>query len=420
MLSLRDVLRQWLEHRIDVLVQRSQFRLNKIEHRLEVLDGYLIAYLNIDEVIRIVRFEDDPKAKLIARFKLTEVQADAILNLRLQIAVASSKRWRSRPSTTSCRRSAASCSSCSKSDDLQWERIAEEVKATRERYSKSTELGARRTSFADAPVIDVDLDAALIEKEPITIVLSDKGWMRALKGHVGRSRQARVQAGRQAEARHQGVRPPTSCCCSPPTARSSRWRLAAAGRPRPRRAGAPDDRPGREPRLRRRASSISRAASCSIASTGGYGFIVPEDEVVASTRKGKQVLNVTEPEEAKLVVPVDGDHVAVIGENRKMLVFKLDEVNEMTRGKGVILQRFKDGELADVRVFKKADGLDLARLAPGARSRCHGRSCATGSACARRPAGSCRRASRGPTRFGPALYRRDANAHRAHGAHQEG
>ena len=151
-LSLRDVLqRSGSSTAVEVLVRRSQFRLKKIEHRLEVLDGYLIAYLNIDEVIRIVRFEDDPKAKLIARFKLTEVQAEAILNLRLQVAVASSKRSRSGPSTTSSRKERRELKQLLKSDDLQWERIADEVKATRERYSKKTELGRRRTSFADAP-----------------------------------------------------------------------------------------------------------------------------------------------------------------------------------------------------------------------------------------------------------------------------
>ena len=177
------MLTQWLEHRIEVLVRRSTFRLKKIEHRLEVLDGYLIAYLNLDEVIRIVRFEDDPKAKLIANFKLTEVQAEAILNLRLrslsrleeiEIAAEHDKLSKER----------RELKQLLKSEDLQWERIAEEVKATRERYSKKTALGRRRSSFADAPEIEVDLDAALIEKEPITVILSEKGWIRALKGHL--------------------------------------------------------------------------------------------------------------------------------------------------------------------------------------------------------------------------------------------
>jgi topoisomerase IV subunit A len=354
-LSLRDVLRQWLEHRIDVLVKRSQFRLRKIEHRLEVLDGYLIAYLNIDEVIRIVRFEDDPKSKLIARFKLTEVQAEAILNLRLR-SLSKLEEFEIKTEHDKLSKERRQLQQLLKSDDLQWERIAEEVKATRERYSKSTKLGARRTSFAEAPVIDVDLDAALIEKEPITIVLSDKGWVRALKGHVDDLAKLEFKQG---DKLRRAIKASTTDKLLLLGTNGKIFTLEASLLPGGRGHGEPVRlmidleenhdvadvfiyQPGRK---------------LLIASTGGYGFIVPEDEVVASTRKGKQVLNVTEPEEAKLCVPVDGDHVAVVGENRKLLIFKLDEVNEMTRGKGVILQRFADGKLADVRVFKKADGL---------------------------------------------------------------
>ncbi|HEY8247360.1 MAG TPA: DNA topoisomerase IV subunit A [Hyphomicrobium sp.] len=354
-LSLRDVLRQWLEHRVDVLVKRSQFRLKKIEHRLEVLDGYLIAYLNIDEVIRIVRFEDDPKAKLIARFKLTEVQAEAILNLRLK-SLSRLEEMEIKAEHDKLSKEKRGLNQLLKSDDLQWERIADEVKATRERYSKSTPLGRRRTSFAEAPTIDVDLDQALIEKEPITVVLSDKGWMRALKGHVDDLGKLEFKQGDKLK---RALKAHTTDKILLLATNGKIFTLDGSLLPGGRGQGEPvrlmidleenhdiadafPYQPGRK---------------LLIASTGGYGFIVPEDEVVASTRKGKQVLNVSEPEEAKLIVPVDGDHVAVLGDNRKMLVFKLDEINEMTRGKGVILQRFKDGHLADARVFKKADGL---------------------------------------------------------------
>ena len=355
LLSLRDVLRQWLEHRVDVLVKRSQFRLKKIEHRLEVLDGYLVAYLNIDEVIRIVRFEDDPKGKLIARFKLTEVQADAILNLRLK-SLSKLEEMEIRGEHDKLSKEKRQLQQLLKSDDLQWERIAEEVKATRERYSKSTPLGRRRTSFADAPVIDVDLDAALIEKEPITIVLSEKGWVRALRGHVDDLGKLEFKQGDKLK---RALKASTTDKLLLLATNGKIFTLEASLLPGGRGHGEPVRlmidleenhdvadafvyQPGRK---------------LLVASTGGYGFIVPEDEVVASTRKGKQVLNVSEPEEAKLIVPVDGDHVASVGENRKLLIFKLDEVNEMTRGKGTILQRFADGKLADVRVFKKAEGL---------------------------------------------------------------
>src|SRR5581483_1205730 len=175
-LSLRDVLRRWLEHRQVVLVRRSQFRLKKIEHRLEVLDGYLIAYPNIDEVIRIVRFEDDPKAKLIKRFKLTEVQAEAILNLRLK-SLSRLEEIEIKAEHEKLSKERREIKSLLKSEEQQWDRIAEEVKATREAYSKKTELGRRRSSFADAPAIEVDLEQAMIEKEPITVILSEKGWI---------------------------------------------------------------------------------------------------------------------------------------------------------------------------------------------------------------------------------------------------
>ncbi|MFA9441988.1 MAG: DNA topoisomerase IV subunit A [Hyphomicrobium sp.] len=354
-LSLRDVLRQWLEHRIEVLVRRSEWRLTKIEHRLEVLDGYLIAYLNLDEVIRIVRFEDDPKQKLIKRFKLTEVQADAILNLRLK-SLSKLEEIAIKAEYDRLSKERRNLKKLLKSDDLQWERIAEEVRATRERYSNKTELGARRTSFAEAPEIEVDLDQAMIEKEPVTIVLSEKGWIRAMKGHVDDTSRLEFKQG---DALKRALHASTTDKLLAFATNGRIFTLEASQLPGGRGHGEPvrlmidleenhdvaelfTYEPGRK---------------LLVASTGGYGFIVPEDEVVASTRKGRQVLNVSEPDEAKVCIPVDGDQVAIIGENRKLLVFALDQINEMSRGKGMILQRFKGGGLADVRVFKKADGL---------------------------------------------------------------
>jgi topoisomerase-4 subunit A len=354
-LSLRDVLRQWLEHRIEVLVRRSEWRLTKIEHRLEVLDGYLIAYLNLDEVIRIVRFEDDPKQKLIKCFKLTEVQADAILNLRLK-SLSKLEEIAIKAEYDRLSKERRNLKKLLKSDDLQWERIAEEVRATRERYSNKTELGARRTSFAEAPEIEVDLDQAMIEKEPVTIVLSEKGWIRAMKGHVDDTSRLEFKQG---DALKRALHASTTDKLLAFATNGRIFTLEASQLPGGRGHGEPvrlmidleenhdvaelfTYEPGRK---------------LLVVSTGGYGFIVPEDEVVASTRKGRQVLNVSEPDEAKVCIPVDGDQVAIIGENRKLLVFALDQINEMSRGKGMILQRFKGGGLSDVRVFKKADGL---------------------------------------------------------------
>ncbi len=354
-LSLRDVLQQWLEHRVEVLVRRSNFRREKIERRLEVLDGYLIAYLNIDEVIRIVRFEDDPKAKLISSFRLTEVQAEAILNLRLK-SLSRLEEFEIKAEHDKLSAELRDLQSLLASDDLQWARIAEEVKATRERYSKKTELGRRRTQFADAPAVDMDIDAALIEKEPVTIILSEKGWIRALKGHQDDLSKIDFKQG---DSLKRALKAQTTDKILLYATNGKFYTLEANTLPGGRGHGEPVrlmidieqshdvieafvHQPGRK---------------LLVASTAGYGFVVPEDDTVASTRKGKQVLNITDPDEARLVVPASGDHVAVLGENRKMLVFPLSEVNEMTRGKGVILLRMKDGGLADARVFARSEGL---------------------------------------------------------------
>jgi topoisomerase-4 subunit A len=354
-LSVREVLQQWLEHRIEVLVRRSNFRLKKIEHRLEVLDGYLIAYLNIDEVIRIVRFEDDPKAKLIAKFKLTEVQADAILNLRLK-SLSKLEEMEIKAEHDRLSGERRDLQKLLKSDDLQWQKVADEIKATRDTYSKKTALNRRRTSFADAPNIDIDLDAALIEKEPITVILSEKGWIRALKGHQDDLTKVDFKQGDKLK---RGLKAHTTDKILLFATNGKFYTLEASALPGGRGHGEPlrlmvdieQNHDFAEAFIHQSDRKLL------VASSGGYGFVVPESEVVAATRKGKQVLNVSEPDEARLVVPVDGDHVAVVGENRKLLIFRLSELNEMTRGKGVILFRSRDGGISDVRVFAKSDGL---------------------------------------------------------------
>jgi topoisomerase-4 subunit A len=354
-LSLRDVLSQWLEHRIEVLVRRSTFRLKKIEHRLEVLDGYLIAYLNIDEVIRIVRREDDPKAKLIAKFKLSDVQAEAILNLRLR-SLSRLEEIEIRGEHDKLSKELRALKQLLKSEELQWERISEEVKATRERYSKKTALGRRRSSFADAPEVEIDLAAALVEREPITVILSEKGWLRTLKGHPEDLSKLEFKQGDELK---RVIKASTTDKLVLLTTNGKFFTLEAGALPGGRGHGEPVrlmiDLEENHDIVEMFVHYPTRKLL--IASTAGYGFIVAEEEVIASTRKGKQILNVTEPDEARVCVVAEGDNIATIGENRKLLVFKLDEVNEMTRGKGVILQRFKDGGLSDARVFKKSEGL---------------------------------------------------------------
>ncbi len=354
-LSLRDVLGQWLEHRVDVLVRRSNFRLAKIDHRLEVLDGYLIAYLNLDEVIRIVRYEDEPKQALMAKFKLTEVQADAILNLRLR-SLSKLEEQEIRAEHGRLTAEKRELKALLKSDDMQWERISAEIRATRERYSKKTALGRRRTVLADAPEIDGDLEQAMIEKEPITVILSDKGWVRAMKGHQDDLGKLEFKQG---DSLKRAVKAFTTDKLIVFATNGRFYTIGGDQLPGGRGHGEPVRlmvdieenhdfidlfvyAPGRR---------------LLVASTSGYGFVVAEDEVLASTRKGKQVLNVTEPDEARVCVAADGDMIAVVGENRKMLVFTMVELSEMTRGKGVILQRYRDGGISDARVFAKKDGL---------------------------------------------------------------
>lgn len=354
-LSLRDVLQQWLEHRIDVLVRRTKFRLARIERRLEVLDGYLIAYLNLDEVIRIVRFEEEPKRKLIAAFKLTDVQADAVLNLRLK-ALSRLEEMEIRAEHEKLTKERRDLKRLLKSEDLQWGQIAGEVKALKATYAKSTPLGRRRSEIAEAPEIDVDLDQVLVEREPITVVVSEKGWVRALKGHQDNLKKLDFKRG---DRLMRAAKATTTDKIIVFATNGRFYTLECSQLPGGRGHGEPlklmidveqnhdivdvfVHRPDRR---------------LLVASTSGYGFVVHENDVIASTRKGKQVLNVSEPDEAKICVPVDGDHVAVVGENRKMLVFELSELYEMTRGKGNIMQRYKDGGVCDVQVFNKSDGL---------------------------------------------------------------
>jgi topoisomerase-4 subunit A len=354
-LGLREVLRLWLEHRQEVLIRRSEHRLEKIRHRLEVLAGYLVAYLNIDEVIRIVRFEDEPKQKLMARFGLSDVQAEAILNLRLR-ALSKLEEVEIRAEHDKLTGEERDLQSLIASEDLQWERISGEIRDIRERWSRKTELGRRRTTLADAPSIEIDLDQLLIEKEPLTVLLSEKGWVRTLKGHPEDLSKIEFKQG---DALKRAVRASTTDKILVFATNGKFYTLEASQLPGGRGHGEP----------MRLMVDIEETADfveifvhepgrkLLVAATSGHGFVVPEDEVVASTRKGKQVLNVEAPAEARVCVPVRGDHVATIGDNRKMLVFRLDEVNEMTRGKGVYLQRFKDGVLSDVRVFARKDGL---------------------------------------------------------------
>ncbi len=356
-LSLRDVLREWLDHRKDVLVRRSNHRLGVIARRLEILGGYLIAYLNIDEVIAIIRGEDEPKPVLMRRFELTDTQAEAILNMRLR-ALRKLEEFEIRKEHEGLTAEKEGLEALLASEEAQWNHISDEVRETRDKFGKKTALGARRTQFSEAPEIDVDLDEALIEKEPVTIVCSEKGWIRAMKGHLQDTSTISYKDGdREKFVFHAETTNKILLLGSS----GKFFTLDASKLPGGRGHGEP---------VRLMADMDAADAIVALfvhqpgrklllASTEGNGFLVPEDECVANTRKGKQVLNVKMPVEALICRPLQegDDHLAVVGENRKLLVFPLSELPEMTRGKGVRLQKYKDGGLSDARAFRLADGL---------------------------------------------------------------
>ena len=355
-LSLRDVLRQWLDHRRVVLQRRSRYRLGKIEHRLEVLDGYLIAYLNLDEVIRIIRFEDEPRTELMKAFNLTEVQADAILNMRLR-SLRKLEEMEIRTEHDTLSKERAALIEMLGSDELQWKRIAQQIREVYKMFGPDTELGRRRTSFGSAAERDIeDINLAMVEREPVTVVLSEKGWIRALRGHIADNTSLNFKDGDKLKFT---VHAETTDKILIMATDGRFYTLQADKLPGGRGHGEPirvmvDMEPGIDVV---HLFVHKPARRLLLAATDGRGFVTSEDALIANTRKGKQVLNVSAPGEAKICVEASGDHVAVIGQNRKMLVFPLEQLPEMNRGRGVMLQRYKDGGISDVKVFVGEEGL---------------------------------------------------------------
>ncbi|MEO6610125.1 MAG: DNA topoisomerase IV subunit A, partial [Aestuariivirga sp.] len=356
-MSLKDVLQEWLNHRKDVLTRKTKHRLGEIARRLEILGGYLIAYLNLDEVIRIIRQEDEPKPSLMKSFKLTDTQAEAILNMRLR-ALRKLEEMEIRTEHAALTKEQKSLNALLASDEAQWASISDDIKAMKERFSKKTPLGRRRTDFSEAPEIDVDLEQAMIEKEPVTVVCSEKGWIRAMKGHIEDVSSLQYKDGDTGKF---VVNAMTTDKIMLFSSSGKFFTLDASKLPGGRGHGEPV-------RLMADIDSTDSIVALFVhvpgtkrllASTDGDGFIVAEDDCVANTRKGKQVLNVKTPAEALVCVAVaeNDDHLATVGENRKLLIFQKKEVPEMARGKGVRLQKFKDGGLADARSFILKDGL---------------------------------------------------------------
>ncbi|NNH43053.1 DNA topoisomerase IV subunit A [Rhizobium laguerreae] len=355
-MALNEVLKEWLDHRREVLQRRSRFRLAAIDRRLEILSGLLVAYLNIDEVIRIIREEDEPKPVMMARWNLTDNQVEAILNMRLR-ALRKLEEFEIRKEFDELTKEKGEIEALLSSDDKQWQTVAWEIGEVKKKFAKATEVGRRRTQFADAPETDEEaIQQAMIEKEPITVVISEKGWIRALKGHIADTATLTFKEGDGLKIAFPAQ---TTDKILIVTTGGKAFTLGGDKLPGGRGHGEPlriiVDMDNDQAVLTAFVHEPSRKQL--IVSTAGNGFVVPEAELVANTRKGKQIMNVALPEETQLLVPVSGDHVAVVGENRKLLVFPLVQVPEMSRGKGVRLQRYKDGGISDVRCFAISDGL---------------------------------------------------------------
>ena len=378
--SIKEVLRAFLDHRKEVLIRRTQHRVEKIDHRLEVLDGFIIAFLNLDRVIDIIRYDDTPKPALTtedwaldhvratsdkdyvspigvvtdAEIALTEVQAEAILNMRLR-SLRRLEELELIAERDALRAEREGLVALLGSVDLQWDKIAEQLRETRKEFGRTSPGGARRTQFAEAgEIVEVPFEA-MIEKEPITVVCSKMGWVRGMTGHIDLTRELKFKDGDEARFVFHAETTDRLLVFG---ANGRFYTVSAANLPGGRGMGEPlrlmIDLPNdveildiliHKPGMR-----------LFVASTEGNGFIVPEDDVLAQTRTGKQVLNVGSAK-ALICKRVNGDTVAVVGENRKVLVFSIDELPEMGRGKGVRLQRYKDGGMSDAITFQRADGL---------------------------------------------------------------
>eukprot|EP01132_Coremiostelium_polycephalum_P007210 gene7210-8878_t len=355
-LSLRDVLKQWLEHRKDVLIRRSRHRLAEIERRLEILGGFLIAYLNLDEVIRIIREEDEPKQEMMTRFGLSDVQAEAVLNMRLR-SLRKLEEFEIRKEFDGLTAEKGEIEQLLGSDAKQWQTISWQIAEMQKKYAADTPLGKRRTTFADAPQHDqADIHHAMIEKEPVTVVVSEKGWLRAMKGHLPDFSSLTFKEGDKLKLAFHAE---TTDRILILTTGGKFYTIGANSLPGGRGHGEPIriivDMENDQDIVTAFVHNPGRQLLLS--SHDGNGFLVPEADVMANTRKGRQVMNVKAPDEARHCIPVTGDSVAIVGENRKMLVFPLSEIPELGRGKGVRLQRYKDGGVSDIRVFAMERGL---------------------------------------------------------------
>ena len=355
-LGLVECLREWIDHRRDVLIRRSRHRLAAIEKRLEILRGLLIIFLDLDKVIKIIREDDEPKTELMRFFSLTEVQANAILDTRLR-ALRKLEEEGLKTELDQLTGEKGEIEELLGSEAKQWKTVAWEIRAVRKAYGPETPLGRRRTTFADAPDLgDIDFAEARVEREPITVLVSEKGWIRAMKGHVADL--SKVEFKGDDRMKTSFFAETTSKILVMAT-NGKFYTLDASKLPGGRGFGDPirlmaDLDEGTDVVT---AFPFKPGSKLLLVASDGRGFIAAADDMVANTRKGRNALGVEAKERALVAAEVTGDHVAIVGVNRKLLVFPVSQLPEMSRGKGVRLQRYKDGGVSDAKVFSLESGL---------------------------------------------------------------
>ena len=353
--SLKEVLNSFLQHQKDVLIRRSKFNLEKIDHRLEVLEGYIVAFLNLDRVIEIIRNENDPKLTLITEFELSDTQAEAILNMRLR-SLRKLEEIELRKEHEVLLIERANLEDLLNDEAIQWKKISSQLRETQKLFGKNNENGKRRSEFAEAIEFeDVPIEA-MIEREPITIVCSEMSWIRAMKGHIDLKQELKFRDGDtdkflfHAESTDKisifatNGRFYTLSCSQLPGGRGM-------GEPLRLMLDIPNDVDIVDVFVTKENRKFL------VASSKGDGFIISETETNAQTKNGKQILNLKDGAKAIVCKTLNGDHIACIGENRKMLIFPISDLPEMTRGKGVRMQKYKDGGLSDASTFNISSGL---------------------------------------------------------------
>lgn len=359
-MSIKEVLKEFLKHRHIVLVRRASYRLEKINNRLELLAGYLIAYLNLDRVIEIIRGEEEPKPLMIREFKLTDNQVEAILNMKLR-SLRKLEESQIKEEYDELSSEKGELELLLDDETKRWETIANEIRAIKEKFGKRTALGKRRTEFSevDTSIIEMPLEA-MVEKEPVTVILSQKGWIRSMKGYINLSDDFKFKDDDNlafaihAQTTDKIVLMDTS---------GKFFNISANEIPSGRGFGQPL-------RLMIDISNNDKIASVFvfdakasylIASDSGRGFVVDENHIIAQTKNGRKIMNVADGEKCVFCVKVGGDMVAMVGENRKLLIFRTEEIPTMARGRGVVLQKYKDGNMADIQFFNEAEGFSFNR-----------------------------------------------------------